>query len=281
MSESLENLPAFLDAESASLAAVSQHWYAEAACRGRQNPPDILLKAHAANASGRMLLKSVALTHAKGLPFEIGEMNSVACDGQAGVSDTFASALWMVDSLFELAKAQVDAVFIHGDSSDVYNSFRFKVDKSQVPYRYSIDVVRPEYYGILLFKRAVPPGSRLLPTPQPANESLKCWATIDETGTTRVVVVNKHQSDFGTVTVDGGGYNEGVIVRLTAPGYTAKDGIRIGGRTLDNSEDGLLRGKDESETAVRRDGGFELRVPPTSAALLTLRRPDERTNHGT
>ena len=40
-------------------------------------------------------------------------MNSVTCHGKTGVSDTFASALWILNTLFEMVHAGVDAVNIH------------------------------------------------------------------------------------------------------------------------------------------------------------------------
>ncbi|MDQ6803804.1 MAG: hypothetical protein M3065_02295, partial [Actinomycetota bacterium] len=54
----------------------------------------------------------VALAHAQGLQFRVDEMNSVACAGTHGVSDTFSSALWMLDTLFEMANVGVDGVNI-------------------------------------------------------------------------------------------------------------------------------------------------------------------------
>ena len=40
-------------------------------------------------------------------------MNSVACGGKAGVSDTFASALWALDALFAVARSGADGVNLH------------------------------------------------------------------------------------------------------------------------------------------------------------------------
>ena len=36
-------------------------------------------------------------------PFRLDELNSASCSGRFGVSDTFASALWVLDTLFNLA----------------------------------------------------------------------------------------------------------------------------------------------------------------------------------
>ena len=55
----------------------------------------------------------VAAAHARGVQFRLDELNSVSCSGKRGVSDTFASALWMLDTLFNMASVGVDGVNIH------------------------------------------------------------------------------------------------------------------------------------------------------------------------
>src|ERR1700742_5184931 len=47
------------------------------------------------------------------LPLRIDEMNGISCGGTRGVSDTFASALWMLDTLFEMTRAGVVGVNVH------------------------------------------------------------------------------------------------------------------------------------------------------------------------
>ena len=158
----LRDLPEFLNAESGRLTEVSQHWYAGHACGGKTNPPDFLLDPTSASSGAEAVASAVSLAHAQGLAFRIGEMNSIACNGQLGVSDTFASALWMIDALFEFAKRGVDGVNVHMDTDDVYGPFIFKADTSRIPYNYSVRVIRPEYYGMLFFQQAAPSGSRLV-----------------------------------------------------------------------------------------------------------------------
>ncbi len=47
-------------------------------------------------------------------------MNSVTGGGAKGVSNTFASALWALDTLFELAQAGVSGVNVHTFPSAQY-----------------------------------------------------------------------------------------------------------------------------------------------------------------
>ena len=63
------------------------------------------------------LAQFVAMAEAKGVPFVVGESNSVSCGGGAGVSNTFASSLWVPHFLAELSKGGVERVNIHGGRS--------------------------------------------------------------------------------------------------------------------------------------------------------------------
>jgi hypothetical protein len=57
--------------------------------------------------------RDVASAHARGLPLRVDEINSVSCGADRAVSYTFASSLWAVDAMFELARVGVDGVNLH------------------------------------------------------------------------------------------------------------------------------------------------------------------------
>ena len=270
--ESLQHLPEFLKAEHGALTSVSQHWYAGVACGGRKNPPDFLLEPTAASSGARAVASSVTLAHDQKLPFRIGEMNSVACNGESGVTDTFASALWMIDALFEFANVGVDGVNVHMATDDVYGPFLVHVDTGRIPYTYSVSVIRPEYYGMVFFQEAAPAGSRLIRTKASLPRNLKCWATIDKHHTVRVALVNKDKQSARTVTVKLQGHGVAAIERLAAASYRDKTGITFAGKTFDNSSDGKAHGTLNVERAMPKDGEYEIQVAPTSAVLLTLER---------
>jgi hypothetical protein len=67
----------------------------------------------------------------------------VACGGFAGVSDTFASALWALDFLPSLSKRGVERFNFHGGPSVLYTPIGFGVDGALQ--------VRPLWYGLRLF----------------------------------------------------------------------------------------------------------------------------------
>ena len=93
----------------------------------------------------------VATAHEHGAAFRIDELNSVACGGKSGVSNTFASALWALDALFASARTGTDGVNIHTFPGARYGLFTFRRMGSE----WSASV-RPEYYGLLMFAQAAP-----------------------------------------------------------------------------------------------------------------------------
>ena len=67
----------------------------------------------------------VAIAHAERRKLRVDELNSVACRGRDGVSNTFSSALWMTDALFSLANVGVDGVNVHTLPDSAYQLFTF------------------------------------------------------------------------------------------------------------------------------------------------------------
>ncbi len=63
----------------------------------------------------------------------------------------------------------------------------------------------------------------------------------------------------------------GTVERLQAPSLSARAGVTLGGQSFGASTTtGLLSGPRTTFTIAGTTGGYVLRVPPASAALLTL-----------
>jgi hypothetical protein len=267
---SLSNLPTFLSQEEQYLSIVSQHYYAGTACNGNTNPPDYLLQNSAAAKGAIAVASSVTLTHQAGLPFRIGEMNSISCGGETGVSDIFASALWATDVMFEFANVGVDGVNFHNGNGGAYALFQFNEAIEGNTTTYSLESVRPEYYGLLFFQMATANTPKLLPATLSTQANLKVWATVDSSGVVRVVLINKDEAAQGVVNITLPGYGTGTVTRLTAPSYQATTGISLGGQSFDGSPDGTPQGTAYTESATANGGVYSVALAPTSAALLTI-----------
>ncbi len=110
-------LAKFISAEP-RLKLVTYHRYPLRSCvtkpsqKGFVSIPSLLADSSSAGLA-QGLASYVKAAHARKIPFRVGEMNSASCKGTPGVSDTFASALWALDALFNMASVGVDGVNFH------------------------------------------------------------------------------------------------------------------------------------------------------------------------
>jgi hypothetical protein len=252
----------------------STHAYALSTCGGtlrrrRANYfTSVLLSGRAYQPLVSRMAQLSAVAATRGAAVRVSETNSAICGGVHKGSDTFAAALWGTDVLFGMAEAGVRNVDFHSWTGAWYAPVDFVRVHGRLVGR-----VRPLFYAMLLFDRATPRGARLLPVgPNPPNELLKTWATVDPAGTRRIVILNKDRKRARKVVlrVPGGG-GSGRVERLLAPGVGATRGVTLAGQAYkQQTPDGVLRGKRVSEHVKRQTGAFRVLVPAGSAALLTV-----------
>ncbi len=222
------------------------------------------------NASSEGLAASLApevsAAHRRHVPLRIDELNSVSCGGERGVSDTYASSLWVLDTLFALARAGVDGVNIHTPPRSINEMFT--VSQTNGAWQVS---VHPDYYGMLMFAQATPPGSRLIRISGRSAPGLSTWATRGRDGKTRVVLINKDTHVSRVVAVRAApGAGPATIELMRAPAINAGYGITLGGQTFGaQTRTGALAGTPADETVKPADGKYTFKLPAASAALLT------------
>ncbi len=205
----------------------------------------------------------LSLAHRAGASFRIDEMNSVSCNGKAGVSDTFASALWATDALFTLAAAGVDGVNLHTFPGADNGLF----DLARRGSRWT-GTVHPLYYGALMFARSAPPGARLLALHTGPQNQIRAWATTAPDRSIRVLLINSSMRSSARVSVQAPlTPARATLERMLAPSAYAKDRVSIGGRSF--GSDGSL-GASKLETPPVISGAYDVSLPAASAALLTL-----------
>ena len=194
-------------------------------------------------------------------------MNAITCAGAPGVSDTFASALWVVNTLFAMAQIGVDGVNVHSWRGSAGKLFTFADGTSG----WSADV-RPEYYGLLFFAQAAPPGSRLLSTTESNGGPVESWALHAPDHTIRVVLINDSTTSSRHLIVSavkGGG--DASLEHLSAPSAGATTGVRLGCQSFGTETvTGTLPGPVCTVPVRRNPHGYAVWLPAASAALLTI-----------
>jgi hypothetical protein len=264
----LSGLSQLLAAEP-KLKIVTMHRYPLRACVTNPIAPgyasiQALLADPASAGLAEQLAPYVQVAHNAGLPFRMAEMNSASCSGKRGTSDTFAAALWVLDTLFNFANVGVDGVNLHTLPGAPYELFTF----THGPHGWRA-FVHPEYYGMLLFAQAFPPGAQMLPVTAPSGP-VKIWATRSTTSRIRVVLINKSTSSSANVqlTVPSSG-GSASLEWLRASSVSARKGITLGGQGFGTSTaSGTLR-RLRTTPIVASGGVYTISLPPASAVLLT------------
>ncbi len=251
---------------------ITQHKYISCYDPSSPLPDNVLLQASSSIASLWELQPYAAAAHQVGLPFRMDEINSICNGGQPGVSNSFSSALWAVDTMFEDANAGIDGVnWNTGYIGGAYDLFQFTIWNNGSENTYALTEVRPLYYGLSFFAQAAGKSAQLLPTSTLTNDNIKVWATKDSTGKAHLVIINKEPAISGSVQITLSDYGSGSVVRLTASNYLATSGITLGGQTYDGSKDGSLQGSPVIETISPTNGVWNIPVGAASAVLVNLK----------
>lgn len=262
----LSNTAAFQSQFADDLALFSTHCYGESP----QDLPTTLyfLSEKAAKSVPSQVASSVATTHANGIIFRLNETGPVSDGGVAGVSNSFASALWAIDTMFEFANVGVDGVDWSANPGDLNNPFVFNVSKVNGINNFSLKSVTPIYYGFLVLELALGDGAQMLPVTLDTPANLKAWATIPNGRAPRITLINKDVALTGNVGIEMPGYSKATILRLAAPSYNSVNRVTFAGQTFDGSSTGYIQGTQVEETIEGSGGTFSVPMPVTSAAVV-------------
>ena len=241
-----------------------------------------------ASRSSRALADSVAAavraSHARHIPVRIDEMNTIGCGIDQAVGESFASALWALDALFNMARVGVDGVNISTFPGATDELFTFSQTDGQWQGQ-----VMPEYYGLDMFAQAAPAGSRLLTVSPNGPRAVRAWATRAPDGTIRAVLINEGAKSRalrvrlppgagpGTSGGPSGGTapatrsGTGTLEYLSAPSVSAGTDVTLGGQTF-GATTGRLTGARTTYEMSPRHGQYTLTLPAGSAAMLTVPR---------
>ena len=182
---------------------------------------------------------------AAGLPFRMSEGSSCWNGGQPGVSDTFASALWVADMMLEFASAGCAGVNLHGGGNGYYTPIAGSVADGFTR--------RPEYFGMELIKHLL--GATLVRSSLACDDDrVRVYAA--KTNEARFIVAINKTGQAAAIQTPMSHEARGHEQRewlLTGPGFDAKEGAAL----------------TERRPAATRNG--TLNIPPQSAVLVEFR----------
>jgi hypothetical protein len=195
-----------------------------------------------------------------GTPYRISECNSFFHGGAPGVSDSYASSLWVIDFLFNAAIGGATGVNMHGGSNGP--GYTPIADDSG-----GVVEARPEYYGLLLFTLV---GAGTLLTTQLSVGSVDATAYAVKTtgGGLNLILVNKDELQNLTITIETNQNIEtATLQRMMGPSLAATSGVTIQGATVntDGSFDPV-----EPETFTPAGTRATCYIPKLSAALIKI-----------
>ena len=224
------------------------------------------------------LKPSIQTTLQNNLNFRLAESNTLSNGGMQGVSNTMGAALWGIDMMFELAKANASGInfAIDGGSTNYYSPFTYN---STLVASGNKVLVNPLYYGALLFARAAQNKGRIINnTVSSLNNSpnIKVWAVIDHAHILRVLIINRGTSitdnTDGNFTISlPGNTNNGYLYRLSADATPnlQSTAVTLAGQKVDGNT-GKLSGTITRSTVTPSTGNYIVSVPAGSAALFEI-----------
>jgi Ricin-type beta-trefoil lectin domain len=210
------------------------------------------------------------------VPAVIDEGNSVVCEGQQGVSNVFAAALWEIDDQLVTAREGVAGDYEHGtvvqcDTAKPLFMYYTPLCAPTAADATAGDLAaQPEYYGLAAV-HDVGTGA-FLNLSNPVWADVRAYAVQHSNGTMTVVLDDVDDpSTTGPTTVQldlGASYGWASQVNLSASGgLTATTGITLGGQTVQAS--GALPAPKPAGFDVGGDTAT-VTVPAGSAEILTF-----------
>jgi len=252
--------------ERSDLASVSGHLYPYSACikhPSNASYPTVsrLLSPAASSGLTKDIAGAVAVAHAAGLKFRLTELNSVTCGGKAGVSNTFATALWAPDALFTLMRAGVDGVNLHVRDYAINAPFSLN--------QYGLNP-RPLLYGLVMFERTLGAQARLLRlhTSAPRRSNLSAWAVRVRGDILHVLLIDKGNRNL-QVDLHLPATGRATVQRLIAPSANSTTGETLDGQRI--GPDGTWIGTRQIQTIVPGRNGYMVTIAKRSEALVGVR----------
>ena len=195
-----------------------------------------------------------------GIPYRISECNSFSNGGAAGVSNSYASSLWVLDFLFDAAMSGATGVNMHGGGNAP--GYTPIADDSG-----AVIEARPEYYGLLLFSMAGT-GTLLETMLTVGSVDVTAYAIQTPSGGLNIILVNKDMQQNLVLTIRANQpVNSASMQTMAGPSLAALSGVTIQGATMNSDGSFAPVSAGTLTPAGDRTTCF---LPALSAALISI-----------
>jgi hypothetical protein len=264
-------LPSYAKQESGQLAWLGEHYY-PMGCASSYAGKTVaqvdakLLSASLATAEASYFGSAAAAAKTAKAPLRMSETNNICAGGFAGVSNSYASALWVVDYLLTGAEHGVTGLNFHTGLSTSCTGYSPLCQVGTGEY-----AAQPEYYG-LLFAHLLGSGHLVKVTvaTRAASDYVTAFALKPLTGGGLRLIVENLTSSHASITIHvGGNPARATVLHLTGPaaGLAGTSGVKIQGAAV--AANGTLT-PGTPTTASCSKGNCYLTLNPYTAALVTI-----------
>jgi hypothetical protein len=238
----------------------------------QQPPPSIvrLLSKRIDAKEVASLHRYVAIANASATPFRLDETNSVSCGGVAGISDTFASALWAAGFLPKVLSAGAVGFDMHGNPSRCDGYTPVCAPDADTLAEGAL-VAQPVWYALLMLRGLT--GDRPLPATVGLSSrsiNVRVAAFASPSGGLDYMLVDDDPPGARPVTVRlqaGARPARASVLSLSGESPAALSGVSLGGREV--ATDGHWA-PGRLPTVGVRAGVATLQLAPSSAALVRI-----------
>jgi hypothetical protein len=245
--------------EGKDIVLLTHHYYREG-----QNPGSTIAKLLGVDPKLQPQLDQLhAASQRCGVPYRICEVNSFSGGGRPGVSDTMASALWVLDYMFTLATNNCGGVNIETGVNQLgfISSYSPIGDDEQGHYS-----AKPEYYGVLAFSVAGR-GELLQTEVGPTLTEIKAYATRSKDSALTITLINKGATGAILRLDTKSSSRQASVIRLEGPAVDARTEVTLGGAEITAA--GAWKASKQEVLPVS-SGQLSIPLAATSAAILNF-----------
>lgn len=277
-SSGIPPLPWVTAAASGTRGLLTDHYYPLSSCGGERPVLSELASPVVRKHEGDMLSRLQAIERSARLPLSIDETGSISCHGEAGVSNSFAAALWAADWIAHAMSAGVAGLNFHDLVTEpgAYSPLVLASGAArQAGGAHAAGPLRanPDWYALLL--TAPLAGGTPVPVHVSAHPNLTAAAFAPPSGgaphVLRVLLVDFDQPSAKPLRVELRaplGFSGGSVLRLMAPSPASTTHVQLGDREVSSS--GAWHPSSPLPRLFGAPGALSLELPASSAALVTL-----------